>query len=66
MSTTWETSTSQQATTFTTVAGASSGVYTFNTPVSTPSYTTSFVNFIGTWETLQTIWSQVNNTWGDL
>ena len=48
MATTWETSTSQQATTFTTVAGASSGIYTFNTPTATPVYTTSFINFTGT------------------
>lgn len=66
MATTWTTSTSQQSTTFTTVAGATAGIYTFVTPVSTPSYTTSFLNFTGNWETLQTIWSQVSGIWGDL
>jgi len=54
------------ASTWITSTGGITSTFIFESSVTPPAYTLDFLNFVGTWESLDTIWSQVSGLWGSI
>jgi hypothetical protein len=66
MGTTFITTGDQTTSTFVTSVPTATSTFVFNNPSAQPSFSTSFLNYTGLWNELDTNWQLVVGAWGSL